>query len=84
MATPSLHTSTSRRAGRSLWILVGVSVLAAGSLSAALAADAGPWSGLRVAVSGLILVCSVVLAARVMFAIERARRRGSDQQSRKR
>jgi hypothetical protein len=80
MATPSLHTSTrtssSRRAGRSLWVLVGVGVLASGSLSAALSADTGPITGTRVAASGLMLVASVVLAARVMFAIERARRRG--------
>lgn len=81
MATPSLHASTSRRAGLSLWVLVGVGVLASGSLRAALSADTGPSTGVRVAASGLVLVASVVLAARVMFAIERARRRGSDQPS---
>ena len=83
MATPSLHTwthtPTSRRASRSLWVLVGVAVLASGSLRAALSADTGPFTGARVATSGLVLVAAVVLAARVMFAIERARRRGSDQ-----
>ena len=86
MATPSLHTSTrasitsrSRRAGRSRWVLVGVAVLASGSLRAALSAETSPLTGARVAASGLVLVVAVVLAARVMFAIERARRRGSDQ-----
>lgn len=37
-------------------------------------------TGLRGAVSGLVLVGSVVLAARVMFALERARRRVADDQ----
>ena len=94
MATPPLdispqtstHTSTTSAAGRarrSLWVLVAVGVLASGSLNAALSTDTGPLTGARVAASGLVLVASVVLAARVMFAIERARRRGSDQPSRK-
>ena len=87
MATASLHTSThtatARRASRSLWVLLGIGVLASGSLNAALSADTGPFTGARVAASGLVLVASVVLAARVMFAIERARRRGSEQPSRK-
>ena len=81
MATHSVDTSTAewtgRRAGRSLWVLVGVGILASGSLSAALSADTGPFTGARVAASGLLLLASVILAARVMFAIERARRRGS-------
>ena len=81
MATPSLHSSTSRRAGRSLWVLVVVGVLASGSLSAALSAHTGAFTGARVAASGLVLVASVVLAARVMFAIERARRWKSDRRS---
>lgn len=81
MASQSLNTSPSRRAVRSLWILVGIAVLAAGSLSAALTAGSAPLTGLRVAVSGLVLVGSVVLAARVMFALERARRRVVDDQS---
>jgi len=78
MRSDARETSTSRPAVRSLWILVGVAVLASGSLSAALATGAGALTGVRVAVSGLILVMSVVLAARVLFALERARRTPHD------
>ena len=73
---PDLVTNNSpRRARRSFWILVLVAVLASGSLSAALASDPGPLVALRVAVSGLVLIASVVLAARVMGALDRGRRR---------
>jgi len=70
-----LRTNPARRAHRSFWILVLLAVLAAGSLSAALASDPGHVVGLRVALSGLVLVSSVTLAARVMAAVDRARRR---------
>lgn len=53
-----------------------VAVAAAGSMSAALAAPPGALTGLRVAVSGLVMVTAVALAARVMVILERARRRG--------
>ena len=78
MASRSPSTAPSRRAVRSLWILVGTAVLASGSLNAALTAGTAPRTGLRVALSGLVLVVSVVLAARVLFALERARRRLAD------
>lgn len=71
---PVVH-SASRRARRSFWILVGIAVAAAGSLSAGLVAEPSPLTGLRVAASGIILVTSLALAARVMIALERARRR---------
>jgi hypothetical protein len=74
MRSDAPETPTSRRAVRSLWILVGVAVMASGSLSAALTTRAGAVTGMRVAMSGLILLISVVLAARVLFALERARR----------
>ncbi len=64
-----------RRARRSFWILVVVAVLAAGSLSAALTAAPGPATGLLVAGSGLVLLVSLGLAARVLLAIERGRSR---------
>ena len=63
-----------RRAFRSFWILIAIAVLAAGWLSAALAAAASALTGLQVATSGLIVICAVVLAARVLAAVERARR----------
>jgi hypothetical protein len=80
MASSSPNAAPLRRARRSLWILVGIAVLAAGSLSATITAGSAPLTGLRVAVSGLVLVGSVVLAARVMFALERARRATADNQ----
>lgn len=66
--------SSPRRARRSFWTLLLVAVLASGSLSAALASDPGHLAGLRVAVSGVVLIASIILAARVMGALERAHR----------
>jgi hypothetical protein len=68
------------RARRSFWGLVAVAVLAAGWLNAALTAPPGPVTGLHVASSGTVLIFAVGLAARVLVAVERARRR-SDQES---
>ena len=65
----------SNRARRSFWLLVAVAVLAAGALTSALSAAPGPITGLRVAASGVLLVASLTLAARVMVALERTRRR---------
>lgn len=61
------------RARRSFRLLVVVAVLAAGSLSAALAAEPGPLTALLVAVSGVLLAGSLGLATRVMVAIDRKR-----------
>jgi len=79
-----LRASSPRGPRRSFWILVLVAVLASGSLSTALQADAGHLAGIRVALSGLVMVVSVALAARVMTAVDRAHRRArtlSDQPS---
>jgi hypothetical protein len=67
-----------RRARRRFWLLLVMAALAAGALSSALAAPSGPLTGLRVATSGLVLLVSLTLAARVMIAVERARRRARD------
>ena len=74
MRPDALKSPTPRRAVRSLWILVVVAVMASGSLSAALTAGPGALTGVRVAMSGLILAMSVALAAGVLFALERAGR----------
>ena len=67
------HQSDSlRRARRSFWLLVVVAVLASGSLSSALTAAASPATDLRVVGSGLTMIVSVLLAARVYFAVDRA------------
>jgi len=79
ISTAAAETSrASRRALRTFWILVAIAVLAAGWLNAALAAAASALTGLQVATSGLVLVSAVVLAARVLAAVERARRRSTD------
>ena len=78
----STHDSL-RRPRRTFWVLALVAVAAAGSVSAALDAPAGTVTALRVAVSGLVLIVTSVLAARVMIALERARRRALGTGSRK-
>ena len=67
---------TGQRARRSFWVLTVIAVAATGSVSAALAAGNGALTGLRVAVSGMVLVVAVTLAARIMVVLDRARRRG--------
>lgn len=71
---PMSGPAPGKRAYRSFWLLVGVSVLAIGSLSSALTAPSSPVTGIRVAVSGLILIASLTLTTRVMTALARARR----------
>ena len=71
---PATRTTSTRRARRSFWILLLASVLAAGSLSNALAAEPGQTTGMRVAISGFVLVVAMTLAARAMIALERAHR----------
>lgn len=66
-----------RRARRSFWILLAVAVLSAGLLSASLGSGPSPLAGTTVAGSGIALIASIALAARVMVAVERARRRAS-------
>lgn len=72
---PQAGRSACRQAHRSFWLLVAVAVLATGALSSALAAPPSPLTGLRMAASGLILLGSLTCAARMMIALESARRR---------
>jgi len=62
------------RARRSFWVLVAVAVLATGTLTRALTAEPSPLTGLGVLGSALVLMVAVGLAARVLLALERARR----------
>ncbi len=62
------------RAGKSFWILLVVAFVSVGALSSALTADPSPATGVRVAVSGIVLVVAVALEVRVMTAIDRARK----------
>lgn len=64
--------SSLRRARRSFWVLLVVSVVAAGSLTNALAAAPSPATGLRGGTSALILLTTILLAARVHLAVDRA------------
>lgn len=68
-------TEQTRRSLRFFWILTLVAIAASGSLGTALAAHPGPLTGVRVAVSGLVLVTAVTLAARIMVFHDRQRRR---------
>ena len=74
---PRVNRLASHRARRSFWLLVTVAVLAAGVLTSALSAAPGPVTGLRVAASGVVLVVSLILATRVMLALDRARKRSA-------
>ncbi|QSR30596.1 hypothetical protein CFI00_08790 [Nocardioides sp. S5] len=75
MPNASETTHSARRPLRSFWLLTVVAIAAAGSLGAALAAHPGALTGVRVALSGLVLAAAVTLAARVMVFHELARRR---------
>ncbi|HZW42937.1 MAG TPA: hypothetical protein VFF32_00910 [Dermatophilaceae bacterium] len=75
MSVSRRTSSPMPRARWAFWGLVAIAVLTAGSLTAGLGADPSPLTGLRVAASGLVLIGSLALAARVMVALERARRR---------
>ena len=66
--------ATAQRAHRSFWTLVGVASIAMGALSGALAKHPGPLTGMFVATSGAIALLSLALAARIMIALDRARR----------
>lgn len=72
---PQADHPARRQAYYSFWLLVAIAVLATGALTSALSAQPSPLVGLRVAASGLVLLGSLTLAARVMIALERARRR---------
>src|SRR6266498_208370 len=71
MATPPPPTA---RARRSFWTLVVIAALSMGALSAALKAHPSPATGAAVAVSGAVLAISLTLAARVLLALDHARR----------
>lgn len=75
--TPDSGPHAPRRARRAFWGLVIVAVLAAGGLSASINSSAGPRTGLLLATSGLVLIAAVALAARVLFAIQRAQQHAS-------
>lgn len=62
------------KARRVFWVLVAISVLASGSLTTALARRPGPWTGLSVAASGVVLLFAAALACRVMMALTQPHR----------
>lgn len=64
-----------RRARRAFWLLLVLAVIAAGALTASLGAPPQRITGIGVAVSGLVLTVSITLAARILIAAERSRRR---------
>lgn len=74
MTTPQARTSSWRRAHRTFWLLLAIAIAAAGFLSSAVGAHPGPFTGVRVAISGTSLILAVVLAGRVFIYLDRARR----------
>lgn len=68
-----------RRAHLSLWILTVVMVIAAGGISATIASAPSPLVGVSFAVSSFVFAVALILAARVVIALERSRRRGRQQ-----
>lgn len=70
-----LGPSPLRRAYRSLGILLTIAVLMAGVLSVSLTAPPGPLTGLSFLASTVVFIVAFTLAARVVVALERARRR---------
>lgn len=53
------------------WALLVVAIVAAGALSRALGASAGPSAGAAVAVSGFVLVLAAGLALRILVVVGR-------------
>lgn len=62
------------KARRVFWVLVAIAILAMGSLTSALTRPPGMWTGLTVAVSGVVLLLAAALACRVMAALACRRR----------
>jgi uncharacterized membrane protein len=65
------------RAHRSLWILTALTIFAAGLVSQALAATAGPLSDVLVAASLLLLTITGTLLVRVLRYLSRTTARSS-------
>lgn len=73
-AASGSHNSR-RRAVRSFWILFAVAVIAAASLEMALKATASPATGVRVALSGIVLASALTLDIRILTALDRAKQK---------
>ena len=63
-----------RRAHLSLGVLLIITILAAGGVSAAIMADPSSMAGIGFAASAVVLAIAGTLAARVVIALERVRR----------
>ena len=62
-----------RRVRVTFWALVAVAVVSTGVLMRAIAWRAGPEAGAVVAVSGVVTVLTVALAARILVVLGRGR-----------
>lgn len=71
----SRSRSPLRRAHVSLSVLLTVSTLAAGGVTASIMSDPSPGAGIGFAASALLLAVSGTLAVRVVIALERVRRK---------
>ena len=75
MTLDSVGGAPLRRVRWTFWSLVAIAVLSAGALNAGLTAEPSLLTGLRVGGSGIVLIGSLALAARVLIGLEKARRR---------
>lgn len=71
---PIIARRNSGRAIRSLQILIVITVISLGVLSAMVTAPPSPLVGIGFAASALIFTASLTLASRITIALERARR----------
>lgn len=68
-----------QRAHRTLWLLVGIMILAAGGITASVGAPASPLVGVGFGFGATVFAIALVLAGRVTIALERARRQARPQ-----
>jgi hypothetical protein len=75
MAASAVTPAARRRARRWFWVLTATAVLAMGALHQALRSAPGPGTGMLVLAGALVLVLSVVQAARILAALAGPQRR---------
>lgn len=74
MHSPPLPGRQQKRRLQAFWLLTGIAVSSAGSLTHALTAPPAPATGLWTAATGTLLVISLIFAARILSFDDRVRR----------
>lgn len=70
------------RVRRNFWLLVGIAIVATGFLFDALRSTPGPLTGAAVAVSGVVAVTTLALAARILVVLSPTRQLRQPRRSR--